>query len=365
MKRKKFLAIFLMLQTLITSSVTPIFAETLTKGEITIKYVDIEGDVIKEEKLEKNLGEIKVYGKSISGYKYLGKNTEIVTLSEDNLKEEVVFELTDIKVPTAKIVQNTILLGETLEAKDFVTNIKDNSDKKVDVYFLENPNWELTGKQTVSIVLEDISGNKKTVTSIVNIIDTDIVVENVTLEAGKTITAKKMVTKYPKGSTIEFKKTPNWNKLGKQKVEIVISVGDKIIEKEGEIYLVDTTAPNGKLCNLDVDIENDDIKAKDLVTDLKDNTDGEIKVYYKERPSFSELGKENFVITLEDETGNTRDLKGSINIVNKHESTATLQEVKINAGETVKPSDFFKRIKNAENMKFVNTIHIAFHYHSD
>ena len=93
------------------------------------------------------------------------------------------FDLTivDTTAPSAQINSYDIILGQTLEAKDFIKNEFDRSEIKK--YFLEAPDFEKLGTQVITVILEDEHGNTSRLSSLLNIHDIE---PSFTIEAGTT-----------------------------------------------------------------------------------------------------------------------------------------------------------------------------------
>jgi hypothetical protein len=70
--------------------------------------------------------------------------------------------------PTAEAVNQEVWAKEEKEAKDFVKNIIDVNDVKV--FFKEQPDFSKGGVQEVIVVLEDLSGNKSELKSLLTVI---------------------------------------------------------------------------------------------------------------------------------------------------------------------------------------------------
>lgn len=85
--------------------------------------------------------------------------------------------VTDTTAPTAKVRSFDILLGQTLSAKELVTDITDASEVKV--YYEAEPTFDKAGSQSITVILEDTSGNTSRYTAKLNIhnITSTIVIE--------------------------------------------------------------------------------------------------------------------------------------------------------------------------------------------
>ena len=76
-------------------------------------------------------------------------------------------EVIDTIAPTGETVDLETWLNERVEPGEFVQNVTDITD--VDIYFAAEPDFSRPGRQEISIVLEDTSGNKAQLNALLNI----------------------------------------------------------------------------------------------------------------------------------------------------------------------------------------------------
>lgn len=97
-------------------------------------------------------------------------------------------------------------------------------------------------------------------------------------------------------------------KLGKNKITINFNGKEKVV------YLVvrDTKPPVAEGVSVDVSIY-DELEAKELIKNVKDST--KVKVRYKTKPKFGEVGKYEAVIELKDEGGNKTEIVSTVNVL--------------------------------------------------
>ena len=76
-------------------------------------------------------------------------------------------EVIDTIAPTGETVDLETWVNEKVEAGEFVQNVTDITD--VDIYFAEAPDFSKSGRQEISIVLEDTSGNSTQLKALLNI----------------------------------------------------------------------------------------------------------------------------------------------------------------------------------------------------
>lgn len=214
-------------------------------------------------------------------------------------------KIVDTTPPKAKIVNQEIPFGQTLKAKDFVTDIEDATE--VNISFLEDPDFSVEGDQDVSLVLTDIEGNKTELTAALSI---KKVHESVTLEIStkKLDIADFMMSDELEGSFITDVSSIDLNTLGEH--DIVIDCQGK--EYVSKLLIVDTTPPRADKIDLEA-WAGDEIEAHSFVENIVDHT--EVKVYYTEEPDFNKIGKQDIFITLEDTSGNTTQLTASLTTI--------------------------------------------------
>ncbi len=81
-----------------------------------------------------------------------------VTLSKGVWKYNAVLEVVDTVAPTATVLPVTVFSPNTVTAQDFVTDIQDST--QVTVRFEKEPDLSTAGEQNVTLLLEDLAGNK-------------------------------------------------------------------------------------------------------------------------------------------------------------------------------------------------------------
>ena len=76
-------------------------------------------------------------------------------------------EVIDTIAPIGNIVGQETWVNEEVEAEEFVQDVTDVTD--VNIYFAEEPDFSRSGRQEISIILEDTSGNKTWLKALLNI----------------------------------------------------------------------------------------------------------------------------------------------------------------------------------------------------
>ena len=356
MKKNKRIMFLFLSQLLIA---TPIFASTISpatqeelisKGVIQVSYLDHENDIVKEEVIERKLGKVTIYGKPPTGFKTVGETKQSIEVTEDNLNHEIEFSVEDTQTPKGKSKNLILNLGEKASPEDFVVDITDNSNKKVDVSFKDDIDFTKEGNQAVKILLTDYNDNITTISANLTIVNSsNIKFKSISSEFGKKLTVQSFIDgKISNGLVAKFETEPDVNKLGKQTITIILSGGKEPKKETVTLTVVDTIAPTGKITTKVIDIE-DRPSAYDLVENVKDNANGPVNVSFKERPKWGEFGKIPVVIILSDESGNKTELKGSVNVTNKDAISADTREVKSEAGEKVAPKKFLLNISNSRD----------------
>lgn len=204
-------------------------------------------------------------------------------------------QVVDTVAPSATISDQMALQGEELDAKAFVTDIKDATT--VEVYFKNKPVTTILGDQEVTVVLEDSSYNKTELKAMLTILD---IKSTVTIEAGSemNITVNDFldndlydVSFVTDLSTIDTSKPVIHN--------IIINVDGR--EVSANIEVIDTIAPIVTFHN--GEIWNDELPPADIfLTSKIDAT--EVKISYKEPPDLTVLGEQVIYLIAEDEGGN-------------------------------------------------------------
>ncbi len=92
--------------------------------------------------------------------------------------------------------------------------------------------------------------------------------------------------------------------------EIVLKVKGK--ERKSRLIVQDTVAPKAKASDAVVDIDGE-LKAKDLVKDIKDATD--VTCSFKEKPDLSKEGTVSATVILKDEGGNTAEVTADVKVI--------------------------------------------------
>ena len=213
-------------------------------------------------------------------------------------------EIIDTIAPSASLVDQIVVKGETITADAFVTDIEDAT--KVTVSYKKKPNVSKTGNQEVVIVLEDSGGNQTELRANLAVLE----VHPLVLEAGSgdKITTRDFI--HEDNYTVSFE--TDLSKLDFERPnthDVVLNVNGKSINSQ--IIIQDTTAPTAKVVHQETWRE-ESIDAISFITDIIDATN--VKTTYKEMPDFSLLGDQKVNILLEDESGNQTELTSTLTV---------------------------------------------------
>ncbi|MHB8130718.1 MAG: transglutaminase domain-containing protein [Mobilitalea sp.] len=204
-------------------------------------------------------------------------------------------QIIDSIMPTATVVDQMILKEEVIEAKAFVTDIKDATE--VSVSFQKAPDTKLLGDQEVIIILEDSSHNLVEKKANLTVLD---IKNSVSIEAGSIMDIK--VADFVDNGKYKVSFETDLAKLDISKTtvhKILINVNGRTVS--GNIEVIDTTPPTATI--KDLEIWNDENPPAMLfVKDINDASG--VKVTYKQTPDFKLLGNQEVTIILEDDFGN-------------------------------------------------------------
>ncbi len=190
--------------------------------------------------------------------------------------------------------------GKVLEADEFVTNIIDASEVRVE--FKELPDFTRPGEHAVTVVLEDSGNNRTELDSVLFILN---IKQSVRVEAGVALDIA------PKDFLLDdlydasFESDISELDITAPGIhEVELRVGDKRVTVAVEV--VDTTPPSCSVIDREIWL-GDSVKAGDFVVDITDFS--EVVVYYKEDPDFNRLGQQEVAVILEDSSGNKTEKK--------------------------------------------------------
>ena len=201
--------------------------------------------------------------------------------------------ITDTIAPQGESVKVNLEMGEECEADAFVTDIADAT--QVEITYAKEPDFGMSGKQTVQIALTDAGGNQTVVDSELFISQ---VVSELTVEAGSA--PPKLEDFVIEGENAEFITNINsfsYKVLGDRKVRLKVDGTDY----EVVMHIVDTVAP---------EVEVQDIHGftllpravEEFIVSVDDVTS--VKSAYVEEPDVTLAGEQTVEIRVTDAGGN-------------------------------------------------------------
>ena len=170
-------------------------------------------------------------------------------------------DIRDTTPPAAVPVELDLKPGETAKPSDFVTDVRDAS--AVEIRFEQEPDFKKIGTQPVAVVLTDIAGNSRTLSTTLRLSALKAAVEIEADSTGTLPDPQLLLKDAFAGCVVDWVGSgPNLTQLGGQVVEATV---------DGRIYrsevIVDTVAPTGSA--VDVAWVGDELTADLFVTDIK------------------------------------------------------------------------------------------------
>ena len=199
----------------------------------------------------------------------------------------------DTIAPKGQPVKVNLDLGEECEAESFVTDIEDAT--KVEVAYLQSPDYTRTGSQTVEVLLTDAGGNQTTVSSELFISQ---VVSELTVEAGSDPPELKDFV--IEGENAAFiSKIENFDYLTPADKNVALIVDGT--RYEVMMHIVDTIPPKVEV----QDIERFTLlprKPEDFIVSIEDVT--EVKAKFVSEPDVNLAGEQTVEVSVTDAGGN-------------------------------------------------------------
>lgn len=220
-----------------------------------------------------------------------------------------ILEIKDTTPPVADVREIDLYNGESVDADQFVLNVKDATD--VTVEYKEKPDFSKINTQKVAIILKDTSGNTTEYEATLRV---SKVKKEIRIEANDgTLDAADFLKKPDEKGSIALVTVPETlGKVGAFPVQV--SIDGKVYDSE--VVIVDTIAPVCKAENKSW-YTGKELDAMSFISELVDNT--EVKARYLTEPDFNLVGEQQVTIVLTDEGNNETVVK----------STLTLEEDKI------------------------------------
>lgn len=214
--------------------------------------------------------------------------------------------IVDTTPPTATAVDRTVLKNDVIDPTLFVNDITDATD--VTVSFETEPDTSIPGKQNVTLLLTDSSGNQTTLHTQLTVLDVKNVV---TIEAGTAmdITADDFILNNE--YDVSFITDVSSLDISKPGIHsILLNVNG--IEVSDTIEVVDTTPPQADFTGGWV--WKDEIpEASAFVMNISDASG--VSVDFKTPPDTSKEGNQTVTIVLTDDYGNTTEQEVKLDVV--------------------------------------------------
>lgn len=199
----------------------------------------------------------------------------------------------DTIAPRAQASDVRIQMGETCESGDFVSNVEDAT--QVTISYVEEPEFEKSGCQEVSVMLTDKGGNETVVTGELIIVP---VVESVTLEAGdEAVTLDNFVISAETASFLTPMNLLDYTKIGDYEIRLRV---DGFVYTS-TLHIVDTIPPEAEVHNLEGYAQLPR-NAEDFVTEVRDAT--EVSIVFREEPDLNLIGTQELELIFTDRGGN-------------------------------------------------------------
>ena len=225
---------------------------------------------------------------------------------------QVALDIRDTKPPAAVPVALDLNPGETAGPADFVTDVRDAS--AVEIRFEQKPDFKKIGTQPVALVLTDIAGNSRVLSSTLRL---SVLKAAVEIEADPTgvMPDPQLLLKdaFADRAAAWVGSGPNLTQLGGQVVEA--TVDGQIYQSE--VIVVDTVAPTGSAVDVEAWV-GDELTADLFVTDIRDATP--VKVTFAEEPDGTREGSQPIHLLLTDAAGNQASLTSSLTLTKDNEA---------------------------------------------
>ena len=264
--------------------------DTLTEKDFIKSLLDIDIE---------NIANIVTIETGTLNFAHIGSYPVILKTAKYETNIEV--KIIDTVPPTAKAAKQYIFKNSELKADDLVTDIIDATH--VTCSFSSQPDLDKSGWQDISVILTDEGGNTANISSRFYVLD---VIDELVIEAGfvETFSARDFIRNYIEIDSLsldsELQSLLN-AKLGSYSGDL--RVGPHKIGVS--IKIVDTTPPDA-LYAMQYIFKNSELKADDLVTDIKDAT--QVTCSFSSQPDLSKSGWQDISVILTDEGGNTANI---------------------------------------------------------
>lgn len=225
---------------------------------------------------------------------------------------QVTLDIRDTTPPAAVPVELDLKPGETAKPSDFVTDVRDAS--AVEIRFEQEPDFKKIGTQPVAVVLTDIAGNSRTLSTTLRLSALKAAVEIEADSTGTLPDPQLLLKDAFAGCVVDWVGSgPNLTQLGGQVVEA--TVDGRIYRSE--VIVVDTVAPTGSVVDVAAWV-GDELTADLFVTDIQDATP--VTVTFAKEPDGTREGSQPVHLLLTDAAGNQASLTSSLTLTKDNEA---------------------------------------------
>ncbi len=225
---------------------------------------------------------------------------------------QVTLDIRDTTPPAAVPVELDLKPGETAKPSDFVTDVRDAS--AVEIRFEQEPDFKKIGTQPVAVVLTDIAGNSRTLSTTLRLSALKAAVEIEADSTGTLPDPQLLLKDAFAGCVVDWVGSgPNLTQLGGQVVEA--TVDGRIYRSE--VIVVDTVAPTGSAVDVAAWV-GDELTADLFVTDIQDATP--VTVTFAKEPDGTREGSQPVHLLLTDAAGNQASLTSSLTLTKDNEA---------------------------------------------
>lgn len=262
---------------------------------------ELDGSIPSADLFVKDGGE-GVYCGSLKEGDWRVPGWHLLMVEYNGARRLVVLHIEDTTAPSAQGLSLTIGIDEELTPDQCITDLED--EQLVAVSFVNAPTFHEAGEQALEILLEDMSGNRSTVTASLTILG---VQPQVVVEAGDPL--PEIDAFLPNdtltGSFITDMDNVSTAHAGLAPIEIEVA---------GEVYtsyllIEDTVAPvvTGQLVYCK---PGEKAKAGDFIASCEDATD--VTFAFETEPDWDTLGYRSVKVMATDEGGNTASAEGAL-----------------------------------------------------
>lgn len=253
-----------------------------------------------------------------------------VPILVDGIKYNISMKVVDTVPPHAETVTVYIAADTKVTPEQFVTNVTDADEVKIT--FKKRPNTSASGRQEVTVILRDGSGNETILTSELVVIKGKAVF-SITIELGDDLPKPYEFTNDT--STVYHTNMADMDFSHAGKYALEIAVAGEIVPVE--LVIEDTKAPKATVKTLSFYAGTPQPSPTDFIVDYINELDAEnITVQYEEKPDMSTPGRNRVRLRLIDASGNISTVDTYVEIIADNEPpvlNVLTKEFEITQGE--------------------------------